>query len=701
MTIDYLNLFGICASLSGTLALMLLAKSIISFTQTGPEIRDEIRRHYAYYTVFALVRLSLFVFLILLWMACIGTLPGLALATATHTAPSAPLYALAALGGITSIAVLQFCKHLLLIPSSIMMNSNYSMQRFISLNRHLSVSGLRWLELTLLIIVAIAACKVFVHLGDSPKPGPAKWRFLTFCAALAGPYLATLLPPTGMLFVPTRLPQSRLNILMIGSDTLRADHVGARHKQQPLTPFIDSLAANGALFSNCLTSIARTAPSLVSIFTGTWPNTNGIKTNYIASDQVALVQQGIGGILADNGYVTGSITDWSGSDLNKFPLGFQKYDGPQDQWNIKFLIRQGPKDMRLFLSLFTHNRVGKALLPEIYYLAGKPMTKPLGQLARAWLNRFAKSKKPFFLNVFVSTTHPPFGSEYPYYTYFTDPDYRGESAFGMSRLTDPVEIIRSQKEPREAFDLDQVMDLYKGCVRNFDDEVRKLVQHLRKCGLDSNTIVVIYSDHGMEFFENNTWGQGNSIYGHASNRIPLLIIDPREHRKFATDRLVRAIDIVPTLLDKLGIAVPAGIEGASLQPMLDGAPCPDLPGFCETGEWLATPPGQHPQHIRYPELLEVLDVPCKRSGTLALGDEYKGVVEAARDRMFEVGEWRLIRIALNDAPQYELYHLPNDPGCTKDRSQAEPDTVTRLVAVMDTHSPAPGTASRATRRTKM
>jgi arylsulfatase A-like enzyme len=682
MAIDYVRILCTCATVSATITVLLLAKSIVSFTQTGPEIRDEIRRHYAYYTVFALARLSLFAFVFLLWMALLGTVPGLAIAALAQEPPSTALLVLSALAGIGAITALQFCKHLVLIPSSIMMNSNYSMQRFIGLHRALSVSGLRWLELTAIVVLSIAAVEVITHVGNATSGPRTQTQFIALCLALAAPYLINILPWPGVLF-PRRFDgQQRMNVLMIGSDTLRADHVGARHKQQPLTPFIDTLAAHGALFSNCLTSIARTAPSLVSIFTGTWPNTNGIKTNYIAADKTNLAQPGLGKILADNGYVTATITDWSGSDLNKFPLGFQQYDGPQDQWNIKFLIRQGPKDIRLFLSLFTHNRVGKVLLPEIYYLAGKPMTKPLGQLARAWLRRFAAGERPFFLNLFLSTTHSPFGSEHPYYQYFTDPGYRGESAFGMSRLTDPVEIIRSQKEPREAFDLDQVMDLYKGCVRNFDDEVRKLVQHLRKSGLDRNTIVVIYGDHGMEFFENNTWGQGNSIHGHASNRIPLRIIDPREQRQFATDRLVRAIDIVPTILEKLGIAAPNGIDGVSLQPMIDGEYFPDLPGFCETGLWLATPPGQHPEHIRYPELLDVLDVPCKRSGTLALKDEFKEVVEAARDSMVEFGEWRLIRMALNDTPAYELYHLPSDPDCAINRAADKPDILARLADMM-------------------
>lgn len=674
MGIDYLQLIGCAATVAGVLTVLLLLKSIVSFTRTGPAIREEVRRRYGRYTIFALARLGAFAFLFLLWMGLIGTLPALACGLAMQSPPNVIALNLAALGGIAAITALQFCRHLLLIPSCIMMNSNYSMQRFIGLHRLLTVSRLRWLSVLLLALLAVAVLETYRALDTASGA-----IFLLFAAVLALPYLLAIAPSAQMLFTPKTRGDGRMNLLMIGSDTLRADHIGARHKQQPLTPFIDTLCARGTLFGNCLTSIARTAPSLVSIFTGTLPNTNGIKTNYIADAQTRITQQGLATVLARHGYATGAITDWAGSDLAKFPLGFQHYDGPPDQWNLKFLIRQGPKDLRLFLSLFVHNRVGKWILPEIHFLAGKPMTTLLGKTTRARLNHHARRKEPFFLNVFLSTTHPPFGSEYPYYQYFADADYQGESLFGMSRLTDPVEIIRSQKEPREAFDLDQVLDLYKGCVRNFDDEVRKIVQHLRKTGLDRNTLLVIYSDHGMEFFENDTWGQGNSIRGQASNRIPLLIVDPRRPAPAVCRQLVRATDIMPTVLELLGTRAPEALDGVSLAPLMDGNTLPDLPGFCETGLWLATPPGQEVEHIRYPELLEVLDIPCTRSGTLALRPEYIPAVEAGRDRMLEMGEWRLLRIAMEGGPKYELYHLPSDPGCTTDVSDAHPELLTMLV----------------------
>jgi arylsulfatase A-like enzyme len=249
---------------------------------------------------------------------------------------------------------------------------------------------------------------------------------------------------------------------MIGSDTLRADRLGAANYHRSLTPFLDALAKRGTQFKTCYVPCARTAPSLVSLMTGTWPHTHGVRDNFVGDNETRLPVAALPQILADHGYRTAAVSDWSGGDLGKFPLGFDQLDLPKDQWNIKYLIRQGPKDLRLFLSLFTHNHIGKRILPEIYYLAGIPLTRLVGSDARSLISELAQEERPFFLNVFISTTHPPFGSEYPYYTLWSDPAYAGESKFVMARLTDPWEIIRRQGDTRKEFDLDQIIDLYDG-----------------------------------------------------------------------------------------------------------------------------------------------------------------------------------------------------------------------------------------------
>ena len=273
-------------------------------------------------------------------------------------------------------------------------------------------------------------------------------------------------------------------------------------------------------------------------------------------EQTRLSVQSLPQILKPLGYRSAIVGDWAASDAEKFNFGFDHRDLPEDQWNIKFLLRQGPKDLRLFLSLFTQNAFGKAFLPEIYYLGGIPLTEEVGRDTRRMIGKLAQDGAPFFLMSFMATTHPPFTSKYPYYSLYSDPEYRGESKFIMAKLRDPWEIIRAQAEPKSKFDLEQVIDLYDGCVRNFDDEVARILAYLEASNLADNTIVVIFSDHGFEFFEHETWGQGNSAIGDFSARVPIIIVDPRMREPRRVTQVVRTVDIAPTLLELAGLPRP-------------------------------------------------------------------------------------------------------------------------------------------------
>jgi arylsulfatase A-like enzyme len=415
------------------------------------------------------------------------------------------------------------------------------------------------------------------------------------------------------------------------------------------------------------------------MLTGTWPHTHGIRDNFASDENTRLKVDALPTRLKQAGYRTAAISDWCGADLGKYSFGFDYTDLPKDQWNLKYLIRQGPKDLRLFVSLFTHNRLGRLLLPELYYLGGVPLTQPLGSRARRLVSRLAESAQPFFLNVFYSTTHPPFASEWPWYTRFADSAYAGESKFAMARLTDPFEIIRRQGAPKEEFDLDQIIDLYDGCVAEFDDEVGKMLTHLDACGLSDNTIIVVYSDHGMEFFEHDTWGQGNSAVGDFSPRIPLVIRDPRRPARGKVDKVVRSIDLAPTLLELVDAPPVAGIDGVSLAACLDAdGVCPELDAFNETGIWIADIPGLPDAHLRYPDLLELLEVPDRASGTLAIKPEYSGIILSAKDRMIRHGRWKLVYQPLEADYALRLFDLEADPACQHNVSAQHPEVTADL-----------------------
>jgi arylsulfatase A-like enzyme len=384
-------------------------------------------------------------------------------------------------------------------------------------------------------------------------------------------------------------------------------------------------------------------------------------------------------ILGSQGYYTAALSDWCGADMGKFTLGFDHVDVPADQWNIKYFLRQGPKELRLLLSLFARNRFGKRFLPEIYHLGGVPLTDELGRDARRLINDLARCDQPFYLNLFFSTTHGPFGSEHPYYTRYADPGYAGESKFVMARLTDPFDIIRRQGEPKEEFDLDQIINLYDGCVTRFDDEVKHLMTHIEQCGLAENTLVVIYADHGMEFFEHDTWGQGNSVISEVSNRIPLLICGPNVPHMGIVRDPVRSIDLMPTLEELCGINSERGTDGISLMPYLrDPSARMELDVFSETGVWLTDLPGSPSGHLSYPSLMELLTVRNKISGTISLKPEYERLIIRAKDRMIRRGCWKLVCQPLQDGKLIKLFNIANDPGCIVDVSAQHPDVVSDL-----------------------
>jgi len=662
----------------GTLAL--LAKSLVDFSQTGPRIHKDVLTHYRRYTLFALVRLSAWAFAIMLFTGGGGVMLYFMFDTVAQTTWSNGIAVVAAAFGILVAFMLQFIRKLRFNPGLLVASMHYRMSRLHRLWYWATPVRISAVESISMIAVGLLFVAATLQLAKENRTGDliALWAsalFFVGTIAWCG-WHPEARPPRKQ---PARNVGAPPNILMIGSDTLRADRLGTLGYRRALTPHIDGLAAAGALFANCYVPCARTAPSLVSMLTGTWPHTHGIRDNFIPDDQTRLKVDALPQLLKAQGYRTAALSDWCGGDMGKFSFGFDYTDLPQDQWNLKYLIRQGPKDLRLFVSLFTHNRLGRLFLPELYYLGGVPLTQPLGKRARRLVSRLSESAQPFFLNVFYSTTHPPFASEWPWYTRFADPAYAGESKFAMARLTDPFEIIRRQGAPKEEFDLDQIVDLYDGCVAEFDDQVGKMLAHLQTCGLTDSTIVVVYSDHGMEFFEHDTWGQGNSAVGEASPRIPLVIRDPRRAARGTVSKVVRSIDLAPTLLELVDAPPVDGMDGVSLAGCLsaDGT-CPDLDAFNETGIWIANIPGLPDSHLRYPDLLELLEVPDRASSTLAIKPEYAPRILEAKDRMIRSGRWKLTCQPLNEGHLLQLFDVVADPMCQQNLIDRHVDIADRL-----------------------
>lgn len=320
-----------------------------------------------------------------------------------------------------------------------------------------------------------------------------------------------------------------LNVIILGVDTLRPDHLSCYGYQRQTSPNIDRLAANGVLFLHNASQSSWTLPSFASLLTSLYPHQHGASTGL---NQIRTEFPTLGSILIDRGYATGALVN--SRVLNpelKLDRGFEFYSAP------------GP-------------------VPR---LADEDTRQAL-----AWIDQ---QKKPFFFFVHYFDPHEPYAPPAPYDTLY-DPSYGG----GLNRrafvLQDEFPEIASRDFERMGSatpeDWAHINALYDGEIAFMDAAVGELVRGLERRGLLKRTLLVLMGDHGEEFYEHKAFGHGHSMHCEVIN-VPLVFSLPRVISRGAriSDQ-TRTIDIMPTILDLLGIKTDARFEGASLVPLLTG-----------------------------------------------------------------------------------------------------------------------------------
>lgn len=480
---------------------------------------------------------------------------------------------------------------------------------------------------------------------------------------------------------------TRPNFVLIATDSLRADHLHCNGYQRETSPHIDALAARGTNFRNNLVPTASTHESWISLFSSTEPRVNGLRHMFPTRQKVAEVQAGLTFLpkmLMDKGYETAAIGGWCGTTFNLFDVGFDEVD-VSDAQNHLALIAEAALTNHLPAAAFLNNPVGRWILPELERVSFTRSAPALTRMAKSWIDDAAKSDKPFFLTVVYHVTHLPYSSTYPYYTKFTDPDYRGDNRYRINFNIDDMITSGFDDDLSEA-DKRHIIDLYDGCVMEFDAQVGAIVAHLKTLGILDNTIVGVWGDHGDDLYEHGTTlGHGVTLFGgdHA-NHPPAVFAGPNVPKR-RVDKLTRSIDLAPTWMRWLGLEAPGAWQGVDLN-----GDVPDMIVLLETSYMLYRQPvpdlkaGELPQ--RFPRFDNATFLDPDFGYKIVLRDEFTDALIRTKCFAVREGKWKLIYVPGAFGPIYRLFDLEKDPECEKDLRTVHVDTFEALKRQLPEHA---------------
>ncbi|MBW2976271.1 sulfatase-like hydrolase/transferase [Candidatus Woesearchaeota archaeon] len=394
-----------------------------------------------------------------------------------------------------------------------------------------------------------------------------------------------------------------MNVILLVIDALRSDHLGINGYSRDTSPNIDKIANEGVLFSNAITPTPSSTPSIASMMTGLYPHSHGLR--FIHRQKLNPKITTLAEILQTHGYKT--IGHDLGSVGDGIEKGFEEFS--LLRWRISNKIR------RTIKKLFYRNyKIEQA--EELTLFAKKQIKK--------------HRNKKFFLYLHYDDLHWPYEPPKPFGEMF-DPDYTGDHIFNdWDNKIKRGDMIFNNPLPKE--EIYHAIAHYDGLIRFIDRQIGDLIRFLEEMNLKDKTLIVITADHGESLGEHNLHFQHTVCLYEEGIRIPLIISSPDIKQPKKIETQVQSIDIMPTILDILGITLIETIDGKSLIPLVNGGGDNRKYLFGENGELLF----KQNNRIFIPGI--------------------KG-----KWRMIRTNEWKLIYIPHPEKDIYELYNLKNDP----------------------------------------
>lgn len=373
------------------------------------------------------------------------------------------------------------------------------------------------------------------------------------------------------------------NIVFILTDQQRLDTIAAHGYDHMITPNIDALVQQGATFENMYVTSPSCAPSRASLFSGTYPHTNGVFRNDEPWNYCWVKD------LAEAGYRCVNV-----GKMHTMPIegafGFHERhvveNKDRDHPNLPFYLDNWDKALHA-RGAAKPSRVSYAKRPDYDTSLGAFVWEQaedlhpdvfVGETACWWLERYP-GDEPFFLQVGLPGPHPPYDPTQEYLDPYLDRDlpeaildYDLDSqpaplrALRQNHLTKGHDAVVHLKDPTPE-QLHRQRAHYYANVTMIDTQVGNIIKALDARGVLDNTVIIFTSDHG-DCLNDHGHSQKWNMF-EQSVHVPAVICWPGQISPGKTiPELVSLMDFGPTILQMADAPVPEWMEARTLSDLL-------------------------------------------------------------------------------------------------------------------------------------
>jgi len=361
---------------------------------------------------------------------------------------------------------------------------------------------------------------------------------------------------------PEGFPPLRPNVILITFDSLAAQNMSLYGYDKVTTPHLDAFAKKSFVFRNVFANSNSTIPSLISILTGKRPLSHHCR-HVISLLGARERSETLAAALKRDEYHVSAVLGTLGGHSIVSRIQFLKTEGWANGLKSRFLLwREYLVAMFSKTFLFRWGR-------EINRLTLR--TNASDSTFTKAIHHLRTLPSPFFLWIYIYPPHAP---------YLPSPEFR--YAILAERTLD---TFGSQKRylgrnyPKELQPvINKLRSRYDELILSADDAFGTFCSTIQHQGYLDDSIVIVTSDHG-EMFEKGYQGHDGTFLYQPMIHIPLIFHMPNQHEGKALMVNAEQIDIAPTLLDILGLKIPAWMEGESLKEAMEQSPVRNRPKF--------------------------------------------------------------------------------------------------------------------------